>query len=92
MTAYQRRRKGRGAAGLPGPRGAESTYQKHDTPKPNHGRPEFQGNTGNARNPDQKYPAWREPKGADAAADVERALSGWTAMHGRHPRDPRRRQ
>ena len=36
--------------------------------------------------------SWRKPTGADAAADLTRALAPWTAMLGRPARDPVRRR
>ena len=43
-----------------------------DSPKPSNGRPEFQGNIGNARNRGQKSPTWHEPPESAAMRLLER--------------------
>ena len=68
----------------------DGTQARDDTAKNKGGRPCVQGNR-TARNPSQPAPAWPPPPGADAAADVQHALAGWSALRGPAPRDPRGR-
>jgi hypothetical protein len=65
----------------------EAADLTHATAKPTGGRPEAQGNR-LQRNACQLGRRDLPPAGADAAADLTRALAGWTALLGKTPIDP----
>lgn len=68
----------------------KAALQEDFTAKRTSGLREYQGIAA-ARNPGQSTPTWPAPRGAVAAADLDRALASWTVMHGRPPIDPVRR-
>lgn len=71
------------AAALAGACGAgtydiSNTVNDADDPRSNQG-------IAPARHQDQRPPTWNLPRGSVAAADLESALAGWTALLGRRP-------